>query len=561
MLTKLRIRNFKQFDDVEIELGQRVVFVGPNNSGKTTALQALSLWYTAYQFSQNEVDALKTFSKFLGRVSQPVLINRYDFVSFPIVDLQSLWPTFLMDDPVEREIIIQVNGMEDQNEWQLRFIFAFENGQALAVQAEPTESSVDNLRVPIIMFLPPMSGLAITEPLLTPGRINVLIGEGRTAEVLRNLCYTLYETSPNLWMKVVLLIEQEFGVTLSTPRYTVARGELGMQYTTRDGYTLDISSSGRGMLQVLLLLVYLYNNPGAVILLDEPDAHLEIIRQRAIYTLLSDTAREQNAQLIIATHSEVVVDEAAGKDIVVALSPIGQPKRIDTRTAKGRQERVQFEKALRDIRAVDYYQADLTGWILYLEGSTDLEILRRFAQRLKHPASELFERAFVHYVESNQPQIARDHFYGLRAAKPNLGGIAIFDRIDKQLPQEPLTIVQWRRREIENYLSQPETVIAFAAQNGNEQAQVMDAIVRDRVAPVALRDRQDRFWYDTKMSDDFLPGVFEAYFTRLQLPNVFYKTNYHILTDFVPDDQIDPEIGEKLDAIVAVAQQARPVTE
>ena len=39
MLTRLVIRNFKLFDKVEIELGERVVFVGPNNSGKTSALQ------------------------------------------------------------------------------------------------------------------------------------------------------------------------------------------------------------------------------------------------------------------------------------------------------------------------------------------------------------------------------------------------------------------------------------------------------------------------------------------------------------------------------------------
>jgi predicted ATP-dependent endonuclease of OLD family len=44
MLTKLTIRNFKLFGEVEIELSDRVVFVGPNNSGKRSALQALALW-------------------------------------------------------------------------------------------------------------------------------------------------------------------------------------------------------------------------------------------------------------------------------------------------------------------------------------------------------------------------------------------------------------------------------------------------------------------------------------------------------------------------------------
>ena len=44
MLTRLVIRNFKRFREVEIELGSPVVFIGPNNSGKTSAMQALALW-------------------------------------------------------------------------------------------------------------------------------------------------------------------------------------------------------------------------------------------------------------------------------------------------------------------------------------------------------------------------------------------------------------------------------------------------------------------------------------------------------------------------------------
>ena len=44
MLTNLAVRNFKRFGSVDIELGSPVVFIGPNNSGKTSAMQALALW-------------------------------------------------------------------------------------------------------------------------------------------------------------------------------------------------------------------------------------------------------------------------------------------------------------------------------------------------------------------------------------------------------------------------------------------------------------------------------------------------------------------------------------
>jgi predicted ATP-dependent endonuclease of OLD family len=47
MLTQLTVRNFKLFGEVAVELADRVVLIGPNNSGKTSALQALALWTSA----------------------------------------------------------------------------------------------------------------------------------------------------------------------------------------------------------------------------------------------------------------------------------------------------------------------------------------------------------------------------------------------------------------------------------------------------------------------------------------------------------------------------------
>ncbi|MBF0488765.1 MAG: AAA family ATPase [Nitrospirae bacterium] len=43
VITGLEIQSFKNLDGIEVELGESVVFVGPNNRGKTTALQAIAL--------------------------------------------------------------------------------------------------------------------------------------------------------------------------------------------------------------------------------------------------------------------------------------------------------------------------------------------------------------------------------------------------------------------------------------------------------------------------------------------------------------------------------------
>ena len=65
---------------------------------------------------------------------------------------------------------------------------------------------------------------------------------------------------------------------------------------------------------------------------------------------------------------------------------------------------------------------------------------------------------------------------------------------------------------------------------------------------------------ELKASDDFLTPLFEAYFRKIDLPNLMAKKNFYELADHVPDDEINPEIDEKLDAIATVAAMASPAT-
>src|ERR1019366_9344651 len=322
------------------------------------------------------------------------------------------------------------------------------NPQRMPVPAEAGETR--------FAFLPPMSGLAATEPKWESGRINVLLGEGQTAQVLRNLCHQIYEQpDPKpAWQEVCQSIESLFGAQLQPPEFVKERGEITMGYQDQEGCLLDLSCAGRGLQQTLLLLAHLYANPKTVLLLDEPDAHLEVLRQRQIYQLLTDVAARQGSQIIAASHSEVVLNEAANRDVVIAF--VGQPHRMDDRGQ-------QVLKALTDIGFDHYYQADLKGWVLYLEGSTDLAILRAFARVLGHKAAQVLERPFVHYLTTNLPTRAREHFFGILEAKPNLVGFALFHRIDKPLRSDtPLTETMWQKREIENYLCHESVLLAYA---------------------------------------------------------------------------------------------------
>jgi hypothetical protein len=177
------------------------------------------------------------------------------------------------------------------------------------------------------------------------------------------------------------------------------------------------------------------------------------------------------------------------------------------------------------------------------------------------------ERPFVKYVEDNA-QEARNHFYGLCEACPGLLGVAIFDRLDKALKEDPsLAELMWKRREIENYLCMPEVLLAYAkgsaaddlfglAESERRVMQMEESIREISKALRTIRDL-DPWSTDTKVTDDFLEPLFKDYFSALGLPLLLRKNQYHELAGLVPPDKIDPEIVEKLDAIVRVAEQAR----
>ena len=86
MLTSLKVRNFKRFKDADIELGQSVVLIGPNNSGKTTVLQALALWDVGLRLWNAKRGGKASPEKRPG-----VTINRRDLVPIPIPAADLLW--------------------------------------------------------------------------------------------------------------------------------------------------------------------------------------------------------------------------------------------------------------------------------------------------------------------------------------------------------------------------------------------------------------------------------------------------------------------------------------
>ena len=146
-----------------------------------------------------------------------------------------------------------------------------------------------------------MDGTA--EFLINDGQMNVQLGQGQTSHVLRNLCYRVFQTSQDDWKELCHFMDVMFQVKIKPPVLDEARSILSLSYREQEGKAeLEIALGGRGMQQVLLILAYLYTHKGSVLMIDEPDAHLEILRQRQVFTILREVAVRTGSQIIMATH-------------------------------------------------------------------------------------------------------------------------------------------------------------------------------------------------------------------------------------------------------------------
>ena len=594
MFTKVTIRNFKRFEEVEIDLANPVVFIGPNNSGKTSAMQALALW---------DIGLRRWNEKRKGRTAPEkrpgVTVNRRDLVAIPVPNANLLWRQLhtrnvrIVDgrqrtDNIRIDVIVEGASPARQaacgeeapprradstgRSWTCGLEFDYANQESFYCRPMRLGEGSTPERMPIpdeaggvaVAYLPPMSGLAATETRLDRGAINVRVGEGRTAEVLRNLCWQICQDDPGAWDGLCSRIRSLFGALLEAPQYVEERGEITMRYR-EDGVWLDLSTSGRGLQQTMLLLAYMNANPGSVLLLDEPDAHLEFLRQRQIYSLIRDVAAQSGSQIVAASHSEVLLNEAAGTDTVVAF--VGKPHRIDDRGS-------QVAKALNRIGFEQYVLAEQMGWVLYLEGSTDFEILKSFARRLGHEAAvEVLDRPFVRYI-GNQFSAAQDHYWGLKEAVPGLRGVAVLDEHASD-PGDGLRRLGWRRREIENYFCTLETLESFVSATARQEAlgplferaeverrlEALHAGIEEVEAALATFGRPSIWSNEVKASDDVLTPLFRSYSRRLNESNLMEKTNFHRLAEFVPEDEIDPEVVEKLETIVQIAAAAEAARE
>ena len=557
MIRKLVIRRFKRFFEETFEFSGHVVLAGPNNTGKTTVLQAIAAWELAF----NRWRSLNDFQKYAqgeesgheGHEGEYVKapLARQAFYAVPLRSFEMLWHggEYRKEAPIEIEI-------QWGRLWTITMEFIPDTTEQIYVRPKADIAPARLQKVEFTaVYVPPLSGVSLHEPAYTMSKQLQLLGQGKSGDIIRNLLSEAYFSAE--LPKVQDAIRQWFDYELLDPFPYEADIMADYKYHP-DGPQLDITNVGSGFLQMLMLFAFLHTRKASVYLLDEPDAHLHVLLQDAIYHELRSIAAKQKAQLVIASHAEVFINAVEPEELCyLAISP---------RMIKTTQERAKLIKSLGIITNTDLVLAENAPGVLFVEGHTDIAILREWAKTLNHPAYEtlrtLFWKPTVSDTRLGAPGIsAKDYYDALTMVRDDLPALELLDGDgNPRIPETPIRgrgfqRLRWRRYEIESYLVHPAVMERFIEQKMAEDGKTDDVSAQNKQKVRTYFQKQLPAVWDEPLGEHLvLEGlkassrIIPAILAAADIHGVEKRDFYEIAAMMLPEE-IHPEVIEKLDAI------------
>ena len=540
MIRRLTIRRFKRFEEVVVDFPGHIVLAGPNNAGKTTILQAIATWSLALDRWKQLYD----FQRHGGYYTKAP-IARQAFNSVPMRRFDLLWT----DRHYQGTIEIEIQGRDG---WSVTMELIADSTEQVYVRPKP-DVTPDVLKSVALnaIYVPAMSGLSVAEPVYQRPKIDQLLGMSKPGEVLRNLLVEAHLTES--WDNLVESIRRLFGYELQPPDASAA--DILAEYRPHTGGpSLDINSAGSGFQQVLMLLTFLHSRPASVLLLDEPDAHLHVILQDAIFSELQSIAVHQRSQLVVATHSEAIINSIDPRELCMVITT--------PRLVSNAAERQRLSESLSVLTNLDITLAMSAPGVLFTEDYTDRNILREWARILNHPVYEPLTRSILWKSSVTEQRAgaagirAKDYYDKLTLVRADLPALEIVDG-DGRPGIQPTEItgqgfqrLRWVRYEIESYLFHPDAIARYVREQIGQDCDTHLADLTQHLSenypPAFLKNplQDAQFLVGTKARVHLLPPALDA----AGLPGIPH-TRYHEIAALMQPDEIHPEVIEKLDAI------------
>ena len=298
-LHRVTITRFKGIDSIDFNLGDLSVFVGGNNSGKTTVIQAIHFAFTLFQ-------SLEISQKWPSRNQRSSTISPDEMIYVPSLDPYTLGSGGKLWEAEARAIEFEFFFSDGQSA-QLKI----RKGRIKNVIVEPTNvaylRNIAGLNTPYSIFSPGLAGVSKSEQYVSDGILLRALSRGDANAFLRNILLRLHQND-NAWDGFLEDLSLLFPSIQFRILFEVSVDEVISVDFERSGIRVPLDLAGTGLLQAIQILAYMHLFNPKIMVFDEPDSHLHPNNQRNLCALLHTISTDRATQVLLTTHSRHVID-------------------------------------------------------------------------------------------------------------------------------------------------------------------------------------------------------------------------------------------------------------
>lgn len=442
MISSIYFENFKVLKKFSISLKEFNILVGPNNSGKSTILDAFRILQGAYRYASR----LKPQHIKLPNGN---LVFGWEIPdsSIPIV-LENV-QTDLSDEPA----IITYRFDSNKN----LFIHLYKERQSILSidyngERPKTAVSFRNLFDLNLAIIPTLAPFEIEEDMVEVTYLNRWAGSRRASRLFRNIWFHNTEHFEEFKEKLESTWE---GMSILKPEKLNIFSKRLTMYFQEKRIDREICWAGFGFQVWLQLLTHIIKNKDAdIIIIDEPEIYLHPDLQHKILNILRDT----NAKILLATHSSEIINEAEPNEVIVIDRAYKSGKRLTNLSGLqsasdliGSNQNINLTRLARGKR------------ILFVEGK-DIKLLIKLSKVADY--SGLFEKNNLTVIPiegfSQNERVSGTSWTFSKIISEEVKIMALFDRdyrcddeikeFRARLSQDASFVHVLKRKEIENYM-------------------------------------------------------------------------------------------------------------
>ena len=387
MIERIYIKNFKRIEEVDIQLDKINLVTGPNNSGKTSLLQAVMIAYDAL-IKIVDIDAKRNIKfSFTSQGGIGKLLLHKD-ISFYVQNTYEVIKNKSKKHPAEFIIYFSND-----------FVFSFKIDDAphfirvVVDNSDELKTGIYNSQIDEILrhpplYIPSFTGIDSHEHYMHLGQIRSLISKGHASHTLKNLLYLLSKDI-NKMSVLIRFLQAQFGSNFNgfiIDSDPLKEEAISVKYKLgRANY--ELSTIGSGFLQLTgILALALFFDGSDILLLDEPDAHLHSSLQSTLLELLRNLGKGEFTlpkQVVVATHSLDLINSTDPRNIYY----VQNGKCLSNTT-----DQQKIEELLNDLGAgnFEFIKARNYSRLLFTEDKEDFDRILLSAKQLGYSWAKHF---------------------------------------------------------------------------------------------------------------------------------------------------------------------------